>query len=148
MKRTKEPPVPFVPASLAELQARYPKALEFVYDQQAIVQDNAIRPGEVAANLFDFEDGLRLLVSRERTPSGQVVLHVSASFQDDCKIADNFRRWLGPKPSKQKRQRLANNWAITIPARFIELSGDTLPLKFIGWTSNYVPHWMRIEVSG
>ena len=58
------------------LQARYPQALEFRYDSFAIV-NGAIRPGECAANVFDFEDGLRLIVNRELLDGCVHVLHVS-----------------------------------------------------------------------
>lgn len=135
------PPVPYTTETLAQLQARYPKALEHVYDQVAIEERGTIRPGECPANVFDFEDGLRLIVSREREREGRIVLHVSASFRTECKIAHEMRRQLKRTP----RYEIVDRWAKTIPARFAELSGDDTPLRFIGWSDRMIPHWRREE---
>lgn len=131
-------PIPITPESLGVLRARYPRALEYVYDQLEIARDGVIRPGEVASNVFDHEDGLRLLVSRERTPKGQVVLRVSASFPEQCRMADEMRLLAVATP----KSRIMQMWLDGIPARFRELSGDARPLRFLGWSGRYIPHWI------
>lgn len=130
------PPVPTSPEPLDALRARYPRALEHLYDVIAIRDRGAIRPGEVAANVFDFEDGLRLIVSRERMQDGEVTLHVSASFPERCRLADEFRL-LGVATPKQKILRM---FLDSIPGRFAELSGEPRPLEFLGMTN--VPHFL------
>lgn len=128
--------------SLADLQARYPKALEVVFDTEDMVYRDAVRPGKVPANLFCFEDGLTLCISRERLRGGgKIELHVSAVFANECKIADDYRR---ARRTISKAQWM-DQFARSIPARFELLSGDSRPLKFVGW-HRYVPHWVREEV--
>ena len=131
-----KPPVKIASEPLDSLRARYAKALEFVYDVQAIV-DGGIHPGECAANVFDFEDGLRFIISRERTEDGEVMIHVSASFPPECRIADEFRL-LGDYLSPAE---LTKRWMASLPGRFAELSGDTRDLCFAGVSDGLIPHF-------
>lgn len=130
--------IPFNPEPLTVLQARYPAALEPVYDARAII-GGAIRPGEVAANVFHFEDGLTLIVSRDRLHSdGEINLHFSASFPGECRIADEFRLL---KITMSTRQ-IMDKWIASVPGRFAELSGDNRPVTFLGITPHGIPHWI------
>jgi hypothetical protein len=134
------PTTPKNPESLASLQARYPAALEPIYDATAIMA-GAIRPGEIAANIFDFSDGLRLIISRDRLPDGQVVLHVSASQAEHSRMADELRLLAGVKPKREVIQ----TWLLDLPRRFRELSGDQRPLEFIGLSDRLIPHFFIRE---
>lgn len=139
-------PVPYTNETLAELQARFTKALEHVYDQDAIIRRDAIRPGEIPAQVFDFEDGLRLLVSRERSPDGKIFLHVSASFKERCRIVDELRLQIFGCGSEYKARLIFEQWAASIPARFAELAQDNgPPIELIGWSAGRIPHWHREE---
>ncbi len=132
------------PETLAALQARYPRALETIYDALAISRGEGVRPGEMATSIFDFaSDGLRLLVSRDRHslpvggfPAG-IYLHVSASFPVGCDLARKTEEQivrLGPA--------LAREWFLDLAtARFRILSGDSRPLTFLGWSEKLIPHW-------
>lgn len=135
------PPVPITTESLEDLQARYPRALEHVYNQKAIVEQGGIRPGEVAANVFDFPDGLRLIVSRELCAlTGEIGLHFSASFGLGSRLADEILLLAtGRGLNWAFRQ-----WVSSVPERFRELSGDTREACFLGISAGNVPHW-RIE---
>jgi len=133
-------PVPTAPEPLDALRARYPRALEYVYHADK-VRAGGIGPGEVAANVFDFEDGLRLIVSRERLPDGRLVLHVRASFPARCRMADEFWRLALTMPKK----RVLELWAADLPRRFRELSGDGRTLELIGWSGRLIPHLMITE---
>lgn len=135
------PPVPYTTETLAELQARYPRALEFVFDQEAIQNQGAIRPGEVAAQVFDFEDGLRMIVSREQEADGKLLLHLSASFRNECAMADKF---LG-RLRKVSRSAALEEWRVGVELRFAELASDRRPFRFLGWSGNMIPHWIREE---
>jgi hypothetical protein len=135
------PPVPINPEPLPALRARWKQALAHVYDQMAIVEGGGIRPGEVAAQVFDALDGLRLIVSRERVPEGRVVLHVSASFPSTSRIADEFRLLASLRGSRG----LFEMWLRSIPERFGELCGDPAlagRLQYIGMQGSQVPHWV------
>lgn len=134
-------PVPRNPEPLAELRQRYPRALQFQFDMRAIIEQGLIRPGECAANVFDFDDGLRLIVSRELLLDGRDVLHVSASFAPQGKIADEMRLLSITKSKEQ----LLQMWRRDVPRRFRELSGDERALEFLGWSDGNVPHWFVEE---
>jgi hypothetical protein len=131
------PLVPFKAEPLKDLQARYPQALDFVYDSDAMRDSNAIRPGEVAAQLFDFEDGLRLLISLERRPQG-TVLHLSSSFETESELYGFFRKETETKSPTQVMELFIE----MTRRRFIELSGDAQPPPLIGM-SNFIPHFVK-----
>lgn len=132
------PYTPYAPEPLEALQARYAAALEVVFDATAIIEGRADRPGMFRANVFDFEDGLRLLISRERMPgSALLVLHVSASFRPECRIADEMRLL----SLTMSRAACMEKWNRDNPRRFRELSGDKRDLEFAGWSTGLMPHW-------
>ena len=133
------PPIPFEPEPLSSLQARYPDAIAFVYDGDAIRERHAIRPGEVRRNIFDCDDGLRLIVSVERTEALGTYLHLSASMQNECALAERLRPVrdrVGPKAAMEHFRHEAEE-------RFAAISGDTAPLEFLRFTDHCVPHWCR-----
>lgn len=136
-------PVETAPEPLEALQARYPACLEFVYDQRAIVETGAVRPGEVAAQVFDFDDGLRLIVGRERDFAGAVWLHFSASFAAHCRIVDEFRLLKLTMPLAAIFER----WRRGVPGRFAELSGDAREPTYLGRSYGGIPHWVIREPS-
>lgn len=69
-------PLPFIPESIESMRARFHKALEKVYIPSEDMED---RPGLHRENLFDFENGLRLLISKENLQGNKI--HVSASWE-------------------------------------------------------------------
>lgn len=75
----------FQPESLDSMRDRYEAALAFEWDALAILTDHqADRPGLHRDHVFDFEDGNRFVISRERQLGGRVCLHVSVSFSPRC----------------------------------------------------------------
>ena len=132
------PPVPINPQTLDALRARYPQSLETVYSAVAIRDNKATRPGEVPANVFDFDDGLRLIISRDLMSDAKVVLHVSASFPPKCRLADSLR----DLSSRRKDGLVIRTFLDEIvPKRFAELSGDKRPLVYTGMSAGGIPHW-------
>jgi hypothetical protein len=73
----------FEPEIEETLKARFAEALEPVYDA-AKVMSGGQRPGQLRKHVFDSFDGSRLIVSRDRMPDGEMVLHVSVSFRDEA----------------------------------------------------------------
>lgn len=133
--------LPNTPEPIESLRARYPAALEHVYDQESVAYSGAVRPGECRANVFDFEDGLRLIISRKRDPWGDVWLHYSASFPSDCRIADEVRLLRLTSPLA----RVMAMWVESVPSRFADLSGDQRPVDR-HWRSEIgIPHWLIRE---
>lgn len=68
----------FDPKPMAEQQSRYLDALVKVYDQSEAHTLQLVR--EQPVHVFDFEDGLRLVVTRERAMASMVVVHVTAEL--------------------------------------------------------------------
>ena len=72
--------LPFEPETEEELRARYLAAMTRVYDVTGFFEMPADRPGLHREHVFDFEDGLRLIISREKRDK-DVYLHWSASME-------------------------------------------------------------------
>ena len=72
------PTIPFEPEPAEVLKKRVGAALETVVDSIAAASGECLRPGQQRKHVFDFEDGLRVIVSKEKIDHG-VVLHTSCS---------------------------------------------------------------------
>jgi len=70
----------FEPEKKESLKARFMAALGRVYDVAKIVDHESDRPGQHRENVFDFEDGVRLIISAESF-DGSMFFHVSGSHQ-------------------------------------------------------------------
>jgi hypothetical protein len=73
--------IPFIPETMSANRARFAAALEPLY----IITDYqppSPRPGEQRRHVFDFEDGMRIIASRD-TIIGRHFLHASASMNAD-----------------------------------------------------------------
>lgn len=127
--------LPHDPEPISQLQARYAAALEPVYVQWKVARGND-RPGLHREHVMDFESGLRLIVSRERTDKGKVVIHVSASPESNshlwhrCRDAGSLTRGL----------RILIDEAV---ASFRRISGDDRQLQLVDISSPaMIPHWL------
>jgi hypothetical protein len=69
------------PESNESLAARFDDAMSRIYDADAISEGQSDRPGQHRENVFDFEDGFRVIVSYEKH-DGDLYIHVSGSAQD------------------------------------------------------------------
>jgi hypothetical protein len=79
-----EPTVPLHIEPMDVLRDRYPAAVETLIDAAAVRDGNISRPSSQAQHVFDTEAGWRLIVSRERFPSGMIAVHLSASIHDNA----------------------------------------------------------------
>ncbi len=78
--------LPFEPEPFDQLKARYAPAFEKLFDAAAVAASTLgvgpvgghPRPGESRAHVFDFEDGFRMIASRE-TYNGVIYFHHSFS---------------------------------------------------------------------
>jgi len=111
-------PLPFIPEPLEQLKFRYPKCLEKVWKVTEYMQD---RPGLYRENIFDFESGLRLLISKSNFPHG-IQVHVSASWE-----------WNLPTSLKLANQLVVNAYK--------SLGGNGI-LTYLGMSDKGIPHWM------
>lgn len=76
----------FRPESDQELAGRFDLAIREVVIPDLIASGRRQRPGMQRENVFDFQDGVRLVVSRDRLPCG-VRLHVSCSLVEGSRVA-------------------------------------------------------------
>ena len=72
----------FKPESIGSLKKRYPAALEKIWIPDAEMSD---RPGLRRENVFDGENGLRLIISKERANAVTTVIHFSGSVDDNLR---------------------------------------------------------------
>ena len=129
--------LPFVPEPVECLRARYAAATGELIEIDSVRLGTALRAGEQRRNVFDSEDSLRLLISREDLGRGPV-LHVSASVQSETPAAEKFRWGVQNKGLPWACEGLKK----LAEARFREVSGEARPLVFIGFSDGGVPHWI------
>jgi hypothetical protein len=110
--------LPFISEPIEQLKARFPKALEKVWVITIPMPD---RPGLHRENVFDFPNGIRLLISRDNLID-KTEIHVSASWE-----------YNEPKSIEQMN--------INVLACFRAIGG-TGTLRFLGWSPNAIPHWI------
>lgn len=78
--------VPFEVESLDAAQQRFFEAIQDLYDGTEELQ-----PGDQRKHIFDSEDGLRLIVSKDRHPrTGVVGIHFSAMVEEHAQFPLNF----------------------------------------------------------
>jgi hypothetical protein len=141
MTRSAPPNVPYRPEPLDRLRARYPAALRPVFDGESIALGLGPDPGAEAAQVFDSEDGIRLIVAHCDL-GGQVgvILHLSASIDPAAPLYRELlrsARHIWPEWSQAEFCRLAL-------ARWREISGDDKPIDFVGYGgAKGIPHWFR-----
>lgn len=94
--------LPFEPQSIEQHKHRWHLAidplLDLVHDRAGTIAKLATdRPGLHRPHLFDFLDGLRLIVSREFHPQLGEMIHVSGSLGN--KVSDNLDQDFSPLPT-------------------------------------------------
>lgn len=86
------PPVDYNPMTSKQQQQRWHKAVARIWDFTQLNPNEvpSERPGINPDHVFDFHDGLRLIVSTEQCPFG-TYLHVSASFRPRSKLYERCK---------------------------------------------------------
>lgn len=113
----------FMPEDLLAMQGRYPAAIAEVFDSEAFLAEGQIGPGELRRNVFDFADGVRLIISRNEE-AGRRYLLLSA----------------GVRPGSESFQAIARgDWSPDVFGsialeRFRLISRDFGPMDFQGLT--------------
>jgi hypothetical protein len=130
--------IPHVPESIEAARERFPSALAEVVDIESVMLGNEVIPGKLRKHIFDFADGLRLIVSREAIPRWGVYLHVSASFDEH---SENFAKVRTGQIGIQEFFHMALD-------RYHAISGDPSQLEFDHLSSRGIPHWKRPERGG
>jgi hypothetical protein len=123
--------LPYEPEPLEALRARYAAALEPLYDQLSVASERQPVPSGLRPHVLDGEDGLRLMVSREQTPDGRIVIHLSASIHPASALYWNVRAGI---VSPQ-------DFLDSVVARWRVLSDSTARARLIGISQKGCPHW-------
>ena len=97
--------LPFEPEPGFLLTKRYKDAVQRIYLLKEM--DGPNRPSINRKHVFDFQDGLRLIVSRERCDDGEVILHWSASIHEDHLTRPKFK---GPEFMQFVMEHMAELW--------------------------------------
>lgn len=136
--------LPFNPQPTEELKARFPKALECIYDweggQKLRASDRQpigavdYRQGPLHDHVFDFKDGLRLIVTQDLEEDGKVFLHLSAGAQPGTQVMNRFSY------TGREGQAVFKDLALR---RYREISGDKVRLFFDEFLPNGAAHWRR-----
>lgn len=120
--------VPFNPQPIEVLKARFPAAIAKSYSVQHVSENPEDRPGSRPEHVFDFEDGVRLIVSRD-FHNGREVIHFSGSLMQGAGF------YLRGKLDKGSTLGLMR-------AHFFHISGiETERHHFICFSDGGVPHW-------
>src|SRR5262245_26199753 len=82
---------PFKPEPLEALQRRYPQALAEWVDVESVELGVCAAPASLPLHRFCFEDGLLLVVSRDKGVRGQRFTHVSASCESNSPVSEALR---------------------------------------------------------
>lgn len=114
--------IPFEPESIEKLKERLPKALEKIWKVTNPMPD---RPGLHREHVFDFESGIRLLISRDQLKREKPEIHVSASWE------------FNPPNSIREMHLLVIN-------SYRALGGKDI-INFIGFSNKNIPHWIVIK---
>lgn len=112
----------FEPEPLSSLKKRFPDCLVKVWD---VLNNPEDRPGLHRTYVFDFENGLRLLISKSKFNEDTVGIHVSASWE--VNEPETFDHAHG-----------------MVSKHYILLGGKGI-LKFLGISPLGIPHWLVVE---
>lgn len=132
--------IAFVPESEDRLRSRFAEAIRSVHDPESMALGVQERPGEMRRNVFDFHDGLRLIVSRDAIPHPTV--HLSASV---CPNTAAYQR-IAYQVRRRGHAAAMEEFRSAAEDRFRSISGESRPLTFLGFfPGKGIPHWLIEE---
>lgn len=133
--------LPFEPEPIDALRARYPQAVALIFALDLMRSSSPPWPGSLRSQVFDCQDGLRLVVYRQKTGRHPLNFHVLASAPPESAIMEAIYR--GDSPTTFVEAALS---------RFRDVSGDLRPIQYDGFipsngkfVEREVCHWFRQE---
>jgi len=125
--------IPFEPELVETMRLRYKDAVEDVIDLQKVAQKQIKPPSQNRRHVFDFYDGLRLIISRDGD-GAKVFLHFSASIN----------------PCSGEESRCPKEFIDFVVEHIQELASDDPPtgIAEIFFTKGGVLHILVSSVSG
>ena len=139
-KYRRPPPVAVRPEPREALRARFREALGPVYDEEEQRLGTAARPGELPRHVFDFPEGVRLIVSRLRlAKDGRILTHFSASVRPGSAFERSFLASASPGMAR----------AVLVLGRlsalYAELAGGVVTTRCMGIAVGGIPHFEVLE---
>jgi len=130
--------LPHQPEELEAMRKRYPAAIEKKYNLLAVEMGLQVEPAAKQHHLFDFDDGLRIIISRD-TQDGIVVIHFSGSIEPGWPL---YQRATAGHLT-------ATELLALIVTRFRDISGDQRQVHLVGLSPvKKVPHFHIFENVG
>jgi hypothetical protein len=131
-------PIPFRPEPLPMLRMRYPWAVDHIHDEARLADGLEPDPAAEPHHVFDFADGLRLVVLRSTGGDGRTRLQVSASGASAALKIEAREGRVG-----------ADAFLAMARRGFRDLSRDDRPLDFRGFhgPTRSVPVWLIDEMA-
>lgn len=120
--------------SIEQLKGRFDAALEDVYDR-----NSDPRPGEQRKHVFDFENGLRLIISFDKLHDGWS-LHISASCDKDSPLFSKVMEEEGEENGIPSYRWHINAFTESAVSGFDSISSQPCSLKIVSITKAVV-HW-------
>lgn len=114
--------IPFEPQPLKQLQERYAEAIDIVWVADKNMVD---RPGLHRENVFDTEDGIRLIISKDLSPNGKEYIHFSGSVKESIYVDD-----------------ISVEWKDVFTQKFDEITKHKNNYQLITVTQGGIPHWI------
>ena len=131
--------IPHDPERFMALKRRFPKAIEKIHD---------VRTGARAEHIFDFEDGFRLIVSRDATGEDPAeIIHFSVSFNPETPAYERYRKQFesyvpkSPKQGAEFRKRMVDKLCGEGKGHFRKLSGYRGDILLVSLVEEWVPHF-------
>jgi hypothetical protein len=140
--------IPFVPEDYARLRLRYDLAIDHVHHYPAMVAGHEPNPTTERAHIFDCYDGIRLIVSRERSARGQHFLMISATLEIGSAVELSLDR------ENEGKRIEADRFVDLAETAFRAISREARPMKFLGydqgaiWAISEEDSGLRTEDSG
>jgi hypothetical protein len=133
--------IEFKPESVGNLAFRYHRCLEKTYTINEILCGKIAPPSQNRNCVFDFENGLRLIISKEIFGS-KTGLHISASMQEGSELYENCWKLADFNRAKEGKRYFLSH----VVSSFREISSDFRPMKFVEISPEKgVPHWVIIK---
>jgi hypothetical protein len=106
--------VPYSPESVVVLRDRYRQALDPIIDVESVLLGNDVRPDQLRRCVFDYFDGMRLVISVEVMAGRGEYLHLAAWLHDPSEL----------HAADASGDFTASLFALTVLERFAAISGD------------------------
>lgn len=106
------------------LKEKYKNALSNPYSVDKVIEGSQIRPGIKPEHVFDFENGIRLIISRDYH-GGKEYIHISGSYDEKT-----YKGKVGAPLLARMRM---SYW---------EVSGKTFEFPKPIYSKGGIPHWL------